>query len=41
MMDPGNLSKLRGIRKSYFRNITNIENEVSQLISNSDPKNEN
>ena len=38
MTDPENLSKLRGIRKSYLRNITNVENEVLQLISNIEPK---
>ena len=41
MTDPENLSKLRGVRKSYLRNITNIENDILQLISNIDPKNEN
>ena len=41
MTDPENLSILRGIRKSYLRNIANVENEVLQLISNIDPKNEN
>ena len=40
MTDPENLSK-RGIRKSYLRNITNVENEVLQLISNIEPKKEN
>ena len=39
--DPENLSILRGIRNSYLRNIANVENEVLQLISNIDPKNEN
>ena len=38
---PENLSKLRSVRKSYLRNITNAENEVLQLISNIDPKNKN
>ena len=38
MTDPENLSKLRGIRKSYLRNITNVENEVLQLIPNIEPK---
>ena len=38
MTDPENLSKLRGIRKSNLRNITNVENEVLQLISNIEPK---
>lgn len=38
MTDPDNLSKLRGIRKSNVRNITNVENEVLQLISNIEPK---
>ena len=37
MTDPENLFK-RGIRKSYLRNITNVENEVLQLISNIEPK---
>ena len=38
MTDPENLSKLRGIRKSNLRNITNVENKVLQLISNIEPK---
>ena len=41
MTDPENLSKLCSIRKSHLRNITNVESEVLQLISNIDPKNEN
>ena len=31
MMDPENLSKLCGIKKSYLQNITNVENEVLTL----------
>ena len=41
MADPKNLPKVRGIRKSYLRNVINVENEVLRLISNNDPKNEN
>ena len=41
MADPKNLPKVHGIRKSYLRNIINVENEVLRLISNNDPKNEN
>ena len=41
MADSENLPKVRGIRKSYLRNIINVENEVLRLISNNDPKNEN
>ena len=41
MADPENLSKFCGIRESYLRNITNVENEILQVISNFDAKNEN
>ena len=41
MADPENLSKFCGIRESYLRNITNAENEILQVISNFDSKNEN
>ena len=41
LKDPEDLSKLRGIRKSYLWNITNADNEILQFISKFDPKNEN
>ena len=41
MADPENLSKFCGIRESYLRNIINAENEILQVISNFDGKNEN
>lgn len=41
MAETENLPRLRGIRKSYLRNISNVETEVLELISNIDPNNEN
>ena len=41
MTDTEMLSKLRGIRKSYLRNISNVEIEISELISNIDVNDDN
>ena len=41
MADPENLSKFCGIRESFLGNITNVENDILQVISNFDAKNEN
>ena len=41
LKDPEDLSKLPGISKSCLWNITNADNEILQLISKFDPKNEN